>query len=75
MGYYRCKLCGLVTGDPSFHSSTDHEPDWFICTCGSGGHPRRCNNHPGAYEHHIQELDEITADELELEKNDENCRG
>lgn len=27
------------------------------CTCGSGGHPRRCATHPDEYDKHIAELD------------------
>ena len=26
------------------------------CTCGSGGHPRRCRLHPWTYQQHISEL-------------------
>lgn len=29
------------------------------CTCGSGGHPRKCNRHPNAYRHHVAELNAI----------------
>jgi hypothetical protein len=28
------------------------------CTCGSGGHPRRCTQHPKAYDEHVAELNE-----------------
>lgn len=26
------------------------------CTCGSGGHPRRCTEHPERFQAHIDEL-------------------
>lgn len=48
------------------------------CTCGSGGHPRKCSLHPWAYQQHIAELNHdivrddtddliIRADKLEAE--------
>ena len=33
-------------------------PKRMRCTCGSGGHPRICYEHPGAYERHVAELNE-----------------
>lgn len=55
MAYYRCLICGQLTGDPKFHKE-NHTPDWEVCTCGSGGHPRRCELHPEVYDKHIAEL-------------------
>lgn len=55
MGYYRCLSCGLRTAFPESHP-TCQLTRW--CTCGSGGHPRPCEAHPGAYEEHLAELNE-----------------
>lgn len=33
------------------------------CSCGSGGHPRRCDRHPWEYEKHIMEIDLGTMNE------------
>jgi hypothetical protein len=47
------------------------------CTCGSGGHPRRCKLHPGAYDHIIREMNyeiglQNQVDDLREELDD--CR-
>ena len=59
MGYHRCLSCGVMTGMPESHPTCVGKlTSWFVCTCGSGGHPRRCKEHPGAYEEHLRELNE-----------------
>lgn len=59
MGAHTCLSCGLRTGRPELHQICDGAPPrWEVCTCGSGGHPRRCDLHPGAYEAHVRELNE-----------------
>lgn len=40
-------------------------PERMRCTCGSGGHPRVCYEHPGAYERHIAELNEANEEEAD----------
>lgn len=55
MAYWKCLECEYKTGVPETHT-TEHEPFWDHCTCGSGAHPRRCLLHPGEYEKHIAEL-------------------
>ena len=42
-GIDHCPVCGST-------ALVEH------CTCGSGGHPRRCATHPDAYDAHIAEL-------------------
>lgn len=68
MGHWRCTVCDWMTGDPTTHRSA-HAPDWEHCTCGSGGHPRRCDLHPGAYERHVAEID---AENLATPKDGES---
>jgi hypothetical protein len=49
-----------MTGMPESHPICEGKPtSWFVCTCGSGGHPRRCKEHPGAYEEHLRELEAV----------------
>lgn len=38
------------------------------CTCGSGGHPRKCARHPGAFDRHCEELNMIARDEEQAER-------
>jgi len=58
MSYHRCLNCGAVTGAPETHQACPDgsAPTWEVCTCGSGGHPRRCDLHPDAYEEHTADL-------------------
>lgn len=36
------------------------------CTCGSGGHPRRCRIHPWAFQQHVFELNhDIVRDDTD----------
>jgi hypothetical protein len=66
MGYHRCLGCGVMTGMPESHPICAGEPPhWLVCTCGSGGHPRRCEEHPGAYEEHLRGLNAEGADETQ----------
>lgn len=71
MAYYRCLNCDVMTGIQESHQRCPdgREPVWEHCTCGSGGHPRRCDLHPGAYEEHIAEMETEArmdwADEVE----------
>ena len=55
MAYYKCLTCGFLTGTPEIHTSCK-APDWEICRCGSGAHPRHCELHPERYEQHWEEL-------------------
>ena len=66
MGYSKCRSCGYTTGIESSHPA-DHTPEWERCTCGSGGHPRRCTAHPAAFDQHVFMLDEKNnwVDEVE----------
>lgn len=54
----------FACGHAPTSSSIDHCPKCGSadlvehCTCGSGGHPRRCDTHPDAYDAHIAELNE-----------------
>ncbi len=68
MGYYRCGKCNILTGIPlennrckECFATMEH------CTCGSGGHPRRCFLHPDQYYLHCFDLDIINI----LESNEE----
>lgn len=76
MGHWRCLECEIKTGDVKFHDelhkkySQPHEPRWEHCTCGSGGHPRKCELHPWRYRMHCDELDLEGNLEVAKEKND-----
>lgn len=49
----------------SYESPTcDHR---HPCRCGSGGHPRRCERHPLAYDRHIAELNAIGVEESRID--------
>lgn len=66
MGYWRCLNCGTLTGVPGSHPVCPEggpPTAWERCTCGSGGHPRRCELHPEAYAAHLAELCEDCEDE------------
>jgi hypothetical protein len=65
MGHHKCLRCGYLTGIPSSHTTCGNH--WEVCTCGSGGHPRRCDLHPGAYEEHIAELNRENATDYAAE--------
>lgn len=41
----------------------DESGDRTECTCGSGGHPRRCVEHPQGFDLHVMELNYIGAQE------------
>lgn len=61
MGHWRCLDCDVLTGVPESHEvcpQTGDKTRWERCTCGSGGHPRRCDLHPDAYDAHLAELNE-----------------
>ena len=46
----------------------------FVCTCGSGGHPRHCKEHPDAYDKHVAEINATNAlEELEAFGEDGCC--
>lgn len=61
MGYWRCLDCDALTGVPESHEvcpKTGDKTRWEHCTCGSGGHPRKCDLHPLALARHLAELNE-----------------
>ena len=59
------ELAAANTLIASYESPTcDHR---HPCRCGSGGHPRRCERHPNAYDRHIVELNAIGKTEAERE--------
>src|SRR5688572_20334772 len=57
MGYYRCLHCNNMTGIASTKCSKCGWDDIEHCTCGSGGHPRKCDLHPDEYYLHCFDLD------------------
>ena len=59
------ELAAANTLIASYESPTcDHR---HPCRCGSGGHPRRCERHPNAYDRHVVELNAIGKTEAERE--------
>lgn len=60
---WRCMGCDFRTGvlDIASRHRCGNSGRWEHCTCGSGGHPRRCELHPGAYEEHCREIDRENA--------------
>jgi hypothetical protein len=53
----------------SYESPTcDHR---HPCRCGSGGHPRKCERHPLAYDHHCAELNQIGIEQSKLDEANE----
>ncbi len=57
-----------MTGVPASHPTCGGQPTiWEVCTCGSGGHPRRCELHPLAYDLHLAELHaDLDMDEAQI---------
>jgi hypothetical protein len=69
MGHHRCLGCGFTTGRPDLHPTCKGAPtEWEVCTCGSGAHPRPCDQHPGVYEAHIDNLNAVNTLEVAIEE-------
>lgn len=62
MAHWKCIGCGFRAGTPRAHHC-GNSGLWEHCTCGSGGHPRRCDLHPSRYDAHIAELNAENGDE------------
>ena len=66
MGAHTCLSCGLRTGRPDLHPTCNGEPPpWEVCTCGSGGHPRWCDLHPGTWDEHVRAINVEDAEDPE----------